>query len=186
MSGLWLDAAAERSPGSEAVRSGRERVDYKELARRCDVLATELTRAGFQAGDLIATLVPAGIPAIVLFHAARACGLIFVPLNSRLSEAEQRFQLGDAGVRAVVTAGHEHMERSGLLAADMGIGLVHVDAEAVFSITATEQNLVRIVAHRGVGYGYSTIDFSERFDRFGDLIAETHAVAELIGDGQIE
>lgn len=90
---------AARCPDRTAILfADRERsVSYRELDRRSDAFAAELSARGVQAGERIAYLgrnndlyVP------VLFGAIRA-GVILVPLNWRLAAPEIAYQLKDSG-----------------------------------------------------------------------------------------
>ena len=61
-------------------------------------------------GDRVATTLPPGVDFVVLLHALPKLGAVLVPLNTRLSAAEMRWQLEDCGARRTVNGGLEGPE----------------------------------------------------------------------------
>jgi len=77
-------------------------VDYSTLEARAATLARRLSARGIGAGDRVATTLPPGLDFVELLHALPRLGAVLVPLNTRLSAAERRWQIDDAGARLVV------------------------------------------------------------------------------------
>jgi len=116
-----------RSPENVAtVVLGEPEITYAELGRRVAAVAAILRAEGVGPGDRVAFA--AGNSAEVVDHLAAtlALGAVFVPLNTRLSPAELRFIVDDAGCKVVVAdaamAAHLEPVRAELSAALIGFG----------------------------------------------------------------
>ncbi len=100
--GNWMFQRARRSPARSALSFEGTTWSYAELQTRIDRLATSLREHGVCRGDRVGFL---GLnqPAFfeTLFAAARI-GAIFVPLNFRLTGAELRYIINDAGVHTLI------------------------------------------------------------------------------------
>ena len=106
--GNWMCQRARRTPARPALSFEGTTWRYAELQLRIDRLATSLREHGVCRGDRVGFL---GLnqPAFfeTLFAAARI-GAIFVPLNFRLTGAELRYIINDAGVHTlIVDAPHQ-------------------------------------------------------------------------------
>ncbi len=106
--GNWMCQRAHRTPARPALSFEGTTWSYAELQLRIDRLATSLRAHGVCRGDRVGFL---GLnqPAFfeTLFAAARI-GAIFVPLNFRLTGAELRYIINDAGVHTlIVDAPHQ-------------------------------------------------------------------------------
>ncbi|MEO5533897.1 MAG: long-chain fatty acid--CoA ligase [Pseudolysinimonas sp.] len=101
--GAWLTARARTSPTSVALIHGDgETVTYAQLAEQSARWSAVLAQHGIAAGDRVAFLgenQPAFVE--VLFGAARV-GVVFVPINTRLTAPEVAYILADSGARLVV------------------------------------------------------------------------------------
>ncbi len=86
--GRWLVDSARRHPGKVAIHDRGVRVSYAELERRSDELARSFARAGYGAGDRVATLSGNSADHVVLFFACAKAGLALVPLSWRLTASE--------------------------------------------------------------------------------------------------
>jgi O-succinylbenzoic acid--CoA ligase len=64
--------------------------------------ARRLAALGAGAGDRVATTLPAGMAFAALLHALPRLGAVLVPLSTRLTDAERRWQVEDSGARLVV------------------------------------------------------------------------------------
>ena len=79
-----LQRAAKVFAGREALVYGSERWTYAEYHRRVTQLASALTKAGIQPGDVVATVLP-NIPAqSEASFAIPACGAVLNTINTRL------------------------------------------------------------------------------------------------------
>jgi O-succinylbenzoic acid--CoA ligase len=103
----WLTRCAENTPQRLAVQCGQVRWSFAELAEQAGRLARQLATAGVSAGDRVALLASNGLAYVACVHALTRLGAILVPLNTRLSVAELRWQLEDV--------------RAGLLISDAGM-----------------------------------------------------------------
>ncbi len=85
-----------------AVVHGDRRFTYRELAVRCNRLASALRGWGLQHHDRVAILAP-NIPAMLEAHLAiPTAGGIMVPVNTRLNADETRYVLEHSGARMVL------------------------------------------------------------------------------------
>lgn len=92
---------------------------YAELDERIDRVAACLTARGCVTGDRVAVLARNSVWLVILHFACARAGLIYVPLNWRLSVAEllpllgladARLVLGDASPEALALAAHATLE----------------------------------------------------------------------------
>ncbi len=97
-----LASAAARRPHGAAVRCGGSDLGYLDLRRLADRLGRALERAGARPGDRVAALFPNCHLYLASYFAALERGLVLVPLNLRLSEAEMRAVLEHSGARLVI------------------------------------------------------------------------------------
>src|SRR3954447_5318073 len=65
---------------------------------------------GVRVGDRVATTLPPGVDFAALLHALPRLGAVLVPLNTRLSEPERRWQLEDCSPRSTVDSPLEGQE----------------------------------------------------------------------------
>src|SRR4051794_7231358 len=75
---------------------------YRDVDRAASVTARQLAADGVGAGDRVATTLPAGMELVTLLHALPRLGAVLVPLNTRLSAAELRWQLEDCSPQSTV------------------------------------------------------------------------------------
>ena len=90
----WLRQRALVTPDRLALVADGERLTFAELDSRVDALTASLDVAP---GDRVGLLMRNGVPYVELVHALMRKGAVLVPLNTRLSEAEWRWQMEDAG-----------------------------------------------------------------------------------------
>ena len=86
-----------------AVIDGDRRFTYRELANRCERLAAGLASLGVQPGDRVAVLAANGHRYLELFFGLPAAGMVLVPLNTRLAEAELTHIVQHSGARTLIT-----------------------------------------------------------------------------------
>ena len=89
----------QERPDRPAVRVGAIEHSYADLADRAERLAARLLAHGLKPGDRIALLAKNDVAFVDLMMAASMTGLVLVPLNFRLAQAELEFILHDAGAR---------------------------------------------------------------------------------------
>ena len=100
MSGLtldrWIRDRARTTPERVAIDFLGVETTYRELDERSERLAAGLLEAGLVPGDRVATLTGSSPEHVVVFFACAKAGLILLPLNWRLTNAELAYQLADA------------------------------------------------------------------------------------------
>jgi o-succinylbenzoate---CoA ligase len=96
---LWLDVAAREQPDAPAVNG----ITYEELDAQATAWARALAADGIQSGDRVATTL-GGVDFARLLHALPKLGAVIVPVNTRLTQAEQEAVLADAEPARIVDA----------------------------------------------------------------------------------
>ena len=95
----WLDSRAQATPDKLALIIGEQRWPYSELNQMANATCARLLQEGVQAGDFVAVLLPNSLPYVCLVHALARLGAILVPLNTRLTPAELRWQVEHVGAK---------------------------------------------------------------------------------------
>ncbi len=98
----WLAHRAAISPQKIALIFGERAWTYRELNELTAGLAAQLVAAGVEAGQRVATLMPNRAEYVGLIHALARLGAVLVPLNTRLTAGELRWQVEQADCRLVV------------------------------------------------------------------------------------
>ncbi|MFG1991083.1 long-chain fatty acid--CoA ligase [Actinoplanes sp. NPDC048988] len=102
--GSWPARRAAISPDRVALVFGDASWTYAELRDRITRLAHRLRAAGAGRGDRVAYLGPNHPALVETLFATHLLGAVFVPLNSRLTAAELRYQLDHSGARILIRA----------------------------------------------------------------------------------
>src|SRR5262245_12503665 len=89
----WLAHRAQISPRQVALIEGGRQWTYAELNQEVAVYAARLAAAEVRPGQHVATLLPNRAEYVFLIHALARLGAVLAPLNTRLAEAELRWQL---------------------------------------------------------------------------------------------
>jgi fatty-acyl-CoA synthase len=92
----WIRDRARTTPARVAIDCNGVESTYAELDERSERLAAGLLAAGLARGDRVATLTGTSAEHVVVFFACAKAGLILMPLNWRLAEAELAYQVADA------------------------------------------------------------------------------------------
>lgn len=101
-----LRAAVEASPDQEAlVELHGERLTYRQFWDRAARVAGGLRAAGVRRGDRVAIRLPNGIDWVLAFFGAQLAGAIAVPVNTRFTEAEERYVVEDCGAAYLAEPG---------------------------------------------------------------------------------
>jgi len=115
---LWgiLERARQRFPSQVAVcaADGAEETGYQDLYDRCARRAAHWRALGVVHGDRVALLECNRQSFLECYFAAAGLGAILVPLNTRLSQAELREILADAGARLLLVGEGLGMDDPGI------------------------------------------------------------------------
>jgi len=137
----WLAHRALTTPDRDALVVGRRSWSFAALDAAATRAARLLARSGVGAGDRVATLLPNGDRPVVLAHAVLRLGATLVPLNTRLSDVELAWQIGDAGPRLLVVeartaalADRARRERPDLAVANLDDAGVDADDTAAVAL----------------------------------------------------
>lgn len=153
----WLTRCAENTPERLAVQCGRVRWSFVELDRQADRLARQLATAGVSAGDRVALLAANGLAYVACVHALSRLGAILVPLNTRLSAPELRWQIED--VRAMLLVSDAGMEnRAHEIDAALPLALLQS------SSPAPDLTEVTLLAREGGPYAVSEVRLRSLID----------------------
>ena len=98
----WLHSRAANNPDRLALVADGRHWKFSELDREADRIARKLSSLGVKEGDHVATAFKSGFTAAILPHATLRLGATLVPLNTRLSDAEQKWQIEDIAPRIVL------------------------------------------------------------------------------------
>ncbi|MCB2173729.1 AMP-binding protein [bacterium] len=98
-----LQRAAHDHPERIALVHGRERIPYRELARRAQRICCRLQADGLQFGDRVALLTDQPIEYVAAYFGTLAAGGIVVGLNTQTSERALRGLLDDCKAAVVLS-----------------------------------------------------------------------------------
>ncbi|WP_420644870.1 AMP-binding protein [Candidatus Leptofilum sp.] len=99
----WLASRVQATPDKPALIIGERHWTYSELNQIVNSICARLQKEGVQAGDLVAVLLPNGLPYVCLVHALARLGAILVPLNARLTPTELRWQIEYVAANWLIT-----------------------------------------------------------------------------------
>ncbi|MBA2812402.1 amino acid adenylation domain-containing protein [Streptomyces sp. KM273126] len=103
-----LDASVRSHPNEPALDDGVSCLTYRALAGEVEGLRRRLAAAGVGLGDRVGVRVPSGTNDLyVAILAVLAVGAAYVPVDAEDPDERAELVFGEAGVRAVVGAGHE-------------------------------------------------------------------------------
>ncbi len=129
-----LRTSVERDPGALAVAEvGGAELTYRELWDRAARVAGGLRSLGVERGDRVGIRLPNGTDWVLAFWGAQLAGAVTVPINTRLTEREVAYIVGDSGANHVVTAQTGLPSRSPLAMED----LKSDDLAAIFYTSGT-------------------------------------------------
>jgi O-succinylbenzoic acid--CoA ligase len=101
----WLAHRAATLPGAIAVADEARALTYAELDGWASDVAAVLRAAGVEPGDRVALRCPNSLEFAAAIHGITRAGAIVVPLNLRLTDEEQAWQLEHAGARVTLSLG---------------------------------------------------------------------------------
>jgi O-succinylbenzoic acid--CoA ligase len=95
----WLERAARTAPSRTAIETPRGSRSYAELLADARAAAAELTRRGVTPGERVAIALPPGLAFAQALHACLLLGAVAVPVDLRMTAAEQEQVSAGAAVR---------------------------------------------------------------------------------------
>ncbi len=98
-----FERQAERTPDGTAVVYEGERVSYRELNRRADVLARRLRAAGIGAESPVGVCAERSVELIVAVLGILKAGGAYVPLDPEYPRERLSFMIDDARIKALLT-----------------------------------------------------------------------------------
>jgi O-succinylbenzoic acid--CoA ligase len=99
----WLHKQTAVSPHKLALIIGEQRWTYAELNQMVNAFCGRLQAEGVQPSDFVAGLLPNGFSYVCLVHALARLGAILIPLNTRLTPSELRWQIEHVGAKWLIT-----------------------------------------------------------------------------------
>ncbi|MER7981189.1 Pls/PosA family non-ribosomal peptide synthetase [Streptomyces sp. NPDC095817] len=165
-----LDASVRAYPDEPALDDGRRALTYRELAAEVEATRWRLSQAGVGLGDRVGVRVPSGTNELyVAILGVLAAGAAYVPVDAEDPDERAELVFGEAGVRAVVGAGHELTARSRSEVPAARPGVEH-DAWIIFTSGSTGRPKGVAVSHRSAA-------------AFVDAEADLFLTEEPIGPG---
>ncbi|GGT17607.1 Pls/PosA family non-ribosomal peptide synthetase [Streptomyces chromofuscus] len=143
-----FEASVRAHPDELALDDGAVRLTYRALAVEVERLRGRLAAAGVGLGDRVGVRVPSGTNDLyVAILAVLAAGAAYVPVDAEDPDERAELVFGEAGVRAVVGAGHRLTVngRSDVAAARPG---AEHDAWIIFTSGSTGKPKGVAVSHR--------------------------------------
>jgi O-succinylbenzoic acid--CoA ligase len=96
MTRTWIDFCGASHPDHPALIGARESWTFAELTARIHTTAARLTAWGMRPGSRAAVLMPNSLHYALIAHALMQLGAAIIPINTRLSPSEVRYQLETA------------------------------------------------------------------------------------------
>ena len=115
---------AEKTPDKTAFICGRDRLTYAETATKIRQLAATLAELGVRRGDRVGVYLNRSIETALALHGIMLAGAAYVPLDPKASAERIAFQIGDCGIRTIVT--NQAQQRNWARSQVRGEGLVSV------------------------------------------------------------
>ncbi|MFJ4684148.1 Pls/PosA family non-ribosomal peptide synthetase [Streptomyces sp. NPDC088789] len=143
-----FEASVRSHPDEPALDDGEVRLTYRGLAVEVERLRARLAAAGVGLGDRVGVRVPSGTNALyVAILGVLAVGAAYVPVDAEDPDERADLVFGEAGVRAVIGAGHE-VRADGPGGAPAGRPGVEHDAWVIFTSGSTGKPKGVAVSHR--------------------------------------
>jgi fatty-acyl-CoA synthase len=115
--GDLLLRGSQRTPTIDAAVGRTQRLTYRELADRAQLLGRGLIALGVRPGDRVGVLMPNSPANVAALYAVALAGAVVVPMNIRYRSVELPFVIRDSGLRTILTTGSmdEYVDLLGLL-----------------------------------------------------------------------
>jgi acyl-CoA synthetase (AMP-forming)/AMP-acid ligase II len=129
-----LRSSVENAPDAIAIDEiGGERVTYRQLWDRAVRVAGGLKDLGIERGDRVAIRLGNGLDWCLAFFGIQLAGAIAVPVNTRFSEPEVEYVLGDSGCKFTFLPDAPLPQSRGAVVEDLTPG----DVSAIFYTSGT-------------------------------------------------
>ncbi len=129
-----LRRTVEEAPDVEAiVELDGQRVTYRQLWDRASRVAGGLRAGGITRGDRVAIRLRNGLNWCLAFFGTQMAGAIAVPVNTRFTDAEAEYVVGDSGSAFVFHPDAPLPDRAGMAEEDLG----QEDVAAIFYTSGT-------------------------------------------------
>ncbi|GAA2766978.1 non-ribosomal peptide synthetase [Streptomyces paradoxus] len=143
-----FEASVRSYPDEPALDDGTSALTYRALAVEVDRLRRRLASAGVGLGDRVGVRVPSGTNELyIAILAVLATGAAYVPVDAEDPDERADLVFGEAGVRAVVGAGH-HITVHGTGEAPAARPGIEHDAWIIFTSGSTGKPKGVAVSHR--------------------------------------
>ena len=110
----WLAQRAHSTPHKLALLAGEDSWSFGRLDAAVTELAGRLAAAGAGPGQRLAVLMPNRPEYVMAIHALARLGAVLVPLNTRLTADELRWQVDQAGCALALCAGSTEAQAASL------------------------------------------------------------------------
>lgn len=134
----WLAERAIKTPGDTALIYEGGSWSFAALNERTADLAARLAAAGVRPGDHVAVLMPNRPEYVFLIFALARMGAVLVPLNTRLTVEELRWQMEQADCSMLICAAETEVKAAGLK--DALWKTVSVDAPSEAGILSLDES----------------------------------------------
>jgi len=121
----WATEAARSRPDHVAVDAPDGTLTYAELDDRADAAARQLAALGVGEGGRVATTLPPSTAFAAVLHGAPRIGAALVPLNTRLTAAQQRDQVAAVGADVLVDGPLDGLEAAIEPRLELDPGAIH-------------------------------------------------------------
>jgi long-chain acyl-CoA synthetase len=99
------DLAARNAPTALGVSDRNRSVTFEQLRERSDRIADALAERGVKAGEHVALDLPNGVAFVCAYLGVLKRGAVAVPINTRFTDQQIGYVLGNSGAVCVVTNG---------------------------------------------------------------------------------
>ena len=99
------DRAARNAPTALGVSDRDHSVTFEQVAERAERIADGLADRGVEAGEHVALDLPNSVAFVCAYLGVLKRGAVAVPINTRFTDQQIRYVLGDSGAVCVVTNG---------------------------------------------------------------------------------
>ncbi|MFD2169298.1 amino acid adenylation domain-containing protein [Tumebacillus lipolyticus] len=126
-----FESQAARTPDAIALVAGEQRLTYRQLSERADLMARELRRRGVSVGSVVGVCLERSVAMVVSLLAVLKAGAAYLPLDPEYPQERLLFMLEDSQASVLLT-GAELRHLFAAASAQL------VELDAVASISASD------------------------------------------------